>query len=296
MLIQGKYLLIAIMIILTSAIAISTRILILQYFHPPVINIDPEFNQIIGYIIRFATVIGAIVIYLCSREYWEHTRPVYRIILFAILMMALTEQLFRFPIMAMVVDVPWPYQVLAIIPSYLEYILLSLLISLFLNIVYKTNQFKIFKYIVFAILVTTLISYLQKIAQNALMPLLVYVSQFQISKPIHPPYGMNIMIPEYITFIEPTIATFIMFYLIKDTLSMFSTLAKGLIIGAILIITIHGGSYSIVPILSSQGNIFYRVFYYGQFLWEYLALGILTVYSFAFLEKNRSNPFVDNEQ
>ena len=122
-----------------------------------------------------------------------------------------------------------------------------------------------------------------KIVNEFLMPLLAQIPNaeaitFQV------PYGMNVLIPAYITYIEPTIASFVVFYLIKDRLLGLSTLTKGFILGGI-IITLHAGIYSILQIIYSEGNIFYRTFYYGQFLWEYLALGFLTVYSFAFFQK-----------
>lgn len=52
------------MAVLTGAIAISAHALIIQYLNPPVINIDPTLNQIVGFIIRFVTVTSAVIIYL----------------------------------------------------------------------------------------------------------------------------------------------------------------------------------------------------------------------------------------
>lgn len=266
-------------IVLTSILALSAHALILGHFSPPVINIDPKLNTVIGLVIRFATVIGAILIYLLSKKYWENMQPFYRIILFAVLIMALTEQLFRSPIMNIGVGVPWAYQVLSTIPSYVSFLALSLLIILFLPIISSKNKFNVLKYIFFAVLATAVFLFIKKITNYFLSPLLAFVPQIDMTKLIHPPYGMNIMIPAYITFLEPTIACFILFYIIKDKLLAFNTLSKGFLIGGLLIL-IHGGIYSLVQIVCSEGNIFYRVFYYGQFLWEYLALGILTAYSF----------------
>lgn len=140
------------------------------------------------------------------------------------------------------------------------------------------------KYSIFIILVTVIFFFVKKITTEILSPLLLLVPQIDPSKLIHPPYGTNVMIPAYITFLEPTIASFIVFYFIKDTLLKFSRLGKGLLLGGVLII-IHGGIYSLIQIINSEGNILYGLFYYGQFLWEYLILGILTAYSFALLEK-----------
>jgi len=266
-------------IILTSIIALSAHALILLYFNPPVVNINPKYNQVIGLVIKFAMVIGSILIYFLSKDTWKNIKPFYSVILFAVLIMALTEQLFRSPMMEIVTGVPWAYQALSTIPSYVSFLTLSLLIFLFLPIIARKSQFNLLKYIILAALTTAILFFIRKLTNYFLSPLLVLVPQIDMTKLIHPPYGMGVMIPAYITFIEPTIACFILFHLIKNNIGNFNTLSKGLIIAGLLIL-IHGGIYSLVQIACSEGNIFYRVFYYGQFLWEYLALGILTAYSF----------------
>lgn len=127
-------------IILTSIVALSTHVLILQNFNPPVIKLMPKFNLIIGFIIRFATILGIMFIYLLSKKYWEHIRPFYRVTLFAILIMALTEQFLRSPIMEIMAGVPWGYQLLTTIPSYVATITLSLLIFLFMPKILRKNE------------------------------------------------------------------------------------------------------------------------------------------------------------
>lgn len=273
-------------IVLTSVLALSAHALILHYFNAPVFNIDPVFNEVMGFIIQFATVTGSIIIFLLSKKTWRNLKPFYSVILFALLIMALTEQLFRLPIMEVVTGVPRAYQALSTIPYYVSFILLSLLIFLFVPIISRQHHY-LFKYGFFAILTTVILFFIKKLMNYFLSPLLALVPQIDTAKLIHPPYGMNIMIPAYITFLEPTIACFILFYLIKEKLSAFSTLSKGLIMGGLLIL-LHGGIYSVVQVAASEGNIFYRIFYYGQFLWEYLVLGILTASSFFLLENSRA--------
>lgn len=279
--------LIATTIILTSAIALSAHALILHYFHAPAMNINPKLNELIGFIIRFATVIGTIMIYLLSRKHWESINPFYSVILFATLIMALTEQFLRSPIMEIVAGVPWEYQMLSTIPTYVGYLSLSFLICMFIPLLSEKREFTFFKYIVFAVIATAVIFFIKKITTYIVSPLVALAPQIDPSKLIHPPYGIDIMLPAYITFLEPTIASFIVFYLINDKLTAFTTFTKGLIMGGLIII-IHGGIYSIVQIAASEGNIPYRIFYYGQFLWEYLVLGVLTAYSFTFLKRSRA--------
>lgn len=120
-------------IVLTSIIALSAHTLILHYFNPPVIIIDPKLNQMIGFVIRFAMVIGAILIFLLSKETWKSIKPFYRVILFSVLIMALTEQLFRSPMMEIVAGVPWAYQALSTIPSYVSFLALSYDLAFLIN-------------------------------------------------------------------------------------------------------------------------------------------------------------------
>lgn len=288
----------SISIVLTSVIALSAHALILQYFNAPMLNISSELNQISSFVIRFATVIGAGIIYFLSREYWNKITPFYRVILFALLLMAMTESLFRSVVMNIVVGAPWAYQVLSTIPSYVGWLTLSLLACIYMPIIQRTNKLVLLQLIVFSALTVVIMFFIKKLANDLVEPLLSLVPQIDMANFIHIPYGKNVLIPAYITFIEPTIASFILFYLIKNNLSAFNTLMKGLIMGGILVL-VHAGIYSIVQIVFSEGNIFYRVFYYGQFLWEYITLGVLTAYSITVIEKSTINCMINtknNEQ
>src|SRR5262249_25508468 len=144
--------LIATTIILTCAIALSAHALILHYFHAPAINIDPKLNELIGFIIRFATVVGTMIIYLLSRKHWESFNSFYSVILFATLTMALTEQFLRSPIMEIVAGVPWEYQMLSTIPTYIGYLSLSFLIFMFIPLLSDKREFIFLKYILFAVI------------------------------------------------------------------------------------------------------------------------------------------------
>jgi hypothetical protein len=175
-------------------------------------------------------------------------------------------------------------QVLSTIPSYVSWLTLSLLVCIYMPIIQRTNKLVLLQFIVFSASTVIIMFFLKKLVNDFVEPLLSLVPQITMANFIHTPYGMNVLVPAYITFLEPTIASFILFYLIRNNLSAFNTLMKGLIMGGILII-IHAGIYSMVQIAFSEGNILYRVFYYGQFLWEYLALGILTAYSVTIIEK-----------
>lgn len=279
----NRYIYIIVTIILTSVISVSTHVLILQYYQAPISVIPPYLYQAIVYVIRFGTVVGSMLIYFYSRTYWKTIKPPYRVILFAFLLMAVTESLLREPIMQIIVGIPWQYQILLSIPSYFGFLTISLIICLLLHKVLDKKYLWFWKCVLFAAVTTVLFILVRKVIQGAVAPLMTYVPHPEPNN-VHFPYGINILLPAYLTFIEPTIAAFIIFYLIKDQLKTQNTLLMGLIMAGI-IMTIHAGIYSILQILYSDGNLFYRIFYYGQFLWEYLTLGLLTAYSFALYRK-----------
>src|SRR3990167_566894 len=282
---KKNIIIIALAIIMTAIISVSAHVLILQYFQPPQLHIPSHFNLIIGLFIRFGMVVAALFIYICSRNYWVKIHPAYRIILFAILLMALTEQLLRDSIMQIIVGTPWKYQIVSSIPLYLTYFIISLTTCLFFEKIIMIRHLRFLVYLIYAIIVTALLIFFMNVAKNIITPILNHLLQ-PAQSGLHPPYGMHVLIPAYITFLEPTIATFIIFGLINKKLSFFNTLLKGLIMAGIIIV-IHAGIYSIIQIIYSEGNIFYRTFYYGQFLWEYLALGLLTAYSFTHLSASK---------
>jgi len=281
-----KNLLMMVMIFLTGVISLSTHVFIIQNFQAPNFKINTQFELIIAYIIRWCTVIGALIIFIYSKKYWESISLFYRLILFALLIMALTEQLLRFSIMQIVIGYPWKSQGLLLISTYIGYIILSLLITFYIPIISRTAKGKFFKYFEFSILVTILVVIIKKIANSLTSPLISLIPAVDISKVAHLPYGMKIIIPAYITYLEPVIASFVVFYLIEHKLKNFSTLSKGLIMGGLISLT-HAGIFSIVQIINSDGDWIYRLFYYGQFLWEYFTLGILTAFSFYFYRRVR---------
>lgn len=285
---QKQHVLLPAAILLTAIIALSAHVIILQYFSAPMVsNITPDIMIATGVTIKFLMVLSAIWIFLYSQHYWMSINLSYRIILFAILLLALTEQLFRSPTMDIVVGMPWKYIWLERIPTYIGFLTISLIICLFLPKANKTKSFKLTIYTVISIATTFLLIFIQQFFSEIIEPFLLslYSEAHEIALL---PYGANILIPAYLTFLEPTIAAFIVYHLIKNQLSKFNLLVQGLIMG-ILIVAIHAGIYSILLILFSDGNIFYRIFYHGQFLWEYLILGMLTVFSSVLVLQQRVN-------
>jgi hypothetical protein len=273
---------------LTGVVSLSTHILILQNFQPRKVLLPAQWNEIIGYAIRFCTTVGAVLLFRLSREYWLRLKFFPRSLLFAFLLMALTENLLRGSLMAIAVGIPWDYQILSAIPGYLGLLLTALLIGGLAPLAEKTRS-KILNYVLLALFITAVVIWAGKSARNFLAPLLAQIPPVNPSLVAQPPYEKKILMLAYLTFLEPALASFICFRLIKNSLRKFTPWAQGIVWGA-LIAVVHAGLYSILQIVYSEGNFFYRIFYHGQFLWEYFLLGWLTAHFEKRLPQNQRQP------
>src|ERR1700677_1549732 len=107
-----RFILAFIIFMITGILALSPHVLISQLFTPPEYQISHDLNQILGFIIRILTIIGAALIYYLSKAFWQKLKFPYRQVLFSLLIMGLTEQLLRPPIMSILVGVSWLHQIL----------------------------------------------------------------------------------------------------------------------------------------------------------------------------------------
>src|SRR5689334_16685779 len=125
---EKKSVLLVILIMLTAMISLSIHVYISQNFQPPEFQLKTttHFIQFIGYLIRWCTVLGALMIFIFSQKTWENIPLFYRVILFALLIMALTEQLLRTTIMDILIGNPWILSVFWMVPTYIGYLTLSL--------------------------------------------------------------------------------------------------------------------------------------------------------------------------
>jgi hypothetical protein len=183
--------------------------------------------------------------------------------------------------MNILVGQPWQYSLAMASSLYLSLLTLAMMICLLMPI-NKARSTLGYSLIIIVITAAYLVisHYTHIMSSN----LLTHTPPPQLKNAIQYPYGAAILIPAYISYIGPTIASFIIYSILKDRLLKFSALKNALILAA-LIMTMHAGMFSIVQMLYSQGNVLYRIFYYGQFLWEYAALGIFTAYAFKFSPK-----------
>lgn len=183
----------------------------------------------------------------------------------------LNEWLFRLPFMAGYCSNSIPYELLSNIPRLLSALMMSILV------VWVTPRLKSFwlKFIGAAILAALWLYGLIPIcAAAAEVPLAMSPFKSHINWCEHP-YGLNIEIPAYLSFAEPTVAAFAFAALVWNQLSakpivrlsQFTILV--LLIKKQLLAAFIYMAYSGTPLLSG-------LFAMGQFSVEALSLGILT--------------------
>lgn len=256
--------------LITGLMAMSLHVFILLYAPPPIDHISV--NGTLRYSIRLATIGGALIVALLSYDYWQDLKWPYRILFFTIFMLALTEELFRGPFMDILCGTPWREQLTYSLAIYLAYLSFSTLI--FLGVPHiQAHKFKWLNYSILILIATCIDIAIRGIIHTLLAP--TTMASAQQTSPAS--YGPNILLAAYVTFIEPTLAAFFLYNLIKKSLIGLSMAVKTFTVWGIFCL-IHAGFFFMTQILYSDGHIFYRIFYYGQFLWEYLALSFGSVY------------------
>ena len=282
-----KKIYLALAIVLTAITSLACHALIVQNFTAPHLVIPKNINIITSLIIEIAFISTSTLIFHLSNTFWKSLSLFRQVLFFSILILALTQH-FRNILMNIVVGVPWQRQLLLALPSFLSFGVMSFIICYFYPKISKQKAYNWLIYTLFIIITTLLVFLTKKLCATLIHPLMAYTPEIINIRP--PPYKMNVLIPAYLSAIEPTIASFIVFYLIQDCLSKYNTFIKGLIMGSIIIL-LYAGIYSFIQIAYSQGNFLYRLFYYGQFLWEYIALGLLTAYFVTRLTANHGSCF-----
>ncbi len=275
----------ALALLFTAISSMACHALIVQNFTAPHLVIPENINLITSIIMAIAFISTSILLFHLSNTFWKSLSLFRQVLFFSILILALTQH-FRGILMSIIVGVPWQRQLLLALPDFISLGLMSFIICYFSSKISKQKAYSWLIYTLF-ILITTLSVFLTKeLATMLIHPLMALAPEIINIAPL--PYKINVLIPAYLSAIEPTLASFIIFYLIQDRFSQYNTLIKGLIMGSIIIL-LYAGIYSFIQIAYSQGNFLYRLFYYGQFLWEYIALGLLTAYFVNLLAKPRTS-------
>src|SRR5262249_50190112 len=101
-------------------------------------------------------------------------------------------------------------------------------------------------------------------------------------------YGLEVLIAIYATYLVPVAGMYVTYIWIRGS---FPQHGRGLLY-FFLLVGVHGQLLGIFQIATSQGNIFYRILYYGSFWWELLIVAFTIVF---FIERMvRNQKFLSN--
>lgn len=256
---QKKVLLIFLGLMFISMIVVSVPLYITLYLALPILN-TISFNIFMMYGALFCRVVTAIIIYLLSKKYWSSFKLSERTFLFALLIMELAEGLFQKGFLK------YSLSYFNIITLYLSYLSVSYIICCYIH---RASEYKwrLVHYLGWAIVAT--ISF-NLIRMGILMGGLGIYTKESTSA---------LFLSNFLTCFELTVASFITFFLLDSSGKLpSSTLVKGLILTGL--ISFLRVDIPLRDIQNSEGNYLYRVFYYGQSLWEYFLVGILIAYFF----------------
>jgi len=185
----------------------------------------------------------------------------------------LKETLFRFPIMNGICSTAWVYSLIEDLPKLFQLLVASILI------VTVPKPGSVIYQVVTAVVAAALMVFIfEPFVTLAFHPLLSHFSSFNHTDIYLPPYGWNVQIPAYITFIEPVIACFIIYANVEGNL--LKKLPAKYLQFTFLILMVRGFAVSpFIYMFYAKLPPFTAIASMGQFTLETVVLGVLTALS-----------------
>ena len=266
----------------TAVLALSVHVVMLQVLNVPY----PEGYPKAGWAVfcQFSlSVLGLMVFYRIARAELARFGWLARILLLFLLVSMLREALVRGPVMDGFATTAWTFSFLSNLPRLITILIVASLVVLTAPLARRLWQM-LLAAVAISVLVQVLLAPQIGIAFGHILESLSYLSHDEVYKA---PYGWQIELPAYITYLEPVVACFFMMALVCDGLS--KRLLWGTLQFVILVLAVN--TLLIRPIV----YVFYAPFgpvtallSMGQFFLESLVLALLTVCNWRFSQKQRS--------
>ena len=204
--------------LVTGICALSVHVILITYLHVPY----PYGSANGGFLVYLnGSLADAAVVALYSLAATKLRRlsiPLQMLIVFVLLSM-LQEQLIREPLMNAIDGGDWAYEFISNVPSLLPYAILSVLVVLMTP---KLTQ--IWQKLAAGFVFSAIIRFICKPLINlAFQPFLHSIHYLWHDSRFSLPYGWQILLPAYLTYIEPVAATFAAAFLVWGRLSARTT-------------------------------------------------------------------------
>jgi len=264
--------------ILTGFLALSVHVLMLNVLNVPYPDKFPRFGPH-AFVNSVLITLGLVYLHDLWFRGKTKTWPIRFVILFITYTM-LRELLFRLPIMESVCTTAWAFSVLDTSWRLVNAFILCALVVL-CSTTLTTLPRKIFASLILAAIISFITEPMVELFSDKMLDHFSYLSHAVVYTA---PYGWNVEIPAYLTFIEPVIACFVIVYNVWNNLSSRPWIRSLQFI--VLIMAIRG------VLLSPFINVFYAdlppltaIASMGQFSLEGLTLAALTVGTFVWARR-----------
>jgi hypothetical protein len=255
--------------VITWVLALSTHVVMQDVLHIPYPHFRSKTDA--AYFFDYsAKVLAILYLYRLVHDKFSHLSLSVKCLLLFVLISMLDESLIRMPLMNGIVTSAWVFSLTLGLPILVAYLLLSCLI-----VIFAPRLPRVWQQVLGALLIAALLHFLITPVTSKYVNMLLA----QLPRPeniISPPYGLNVLVPAYLTFAEPVVACFILARMVWSKLSLASV--KGLSLFVLLIMSIRGVLfapficifYANVPPLTAMLSV-------GQFSLEALVLALMTV-------------------
>jgi hypothetical protein len=260
-------------IVITWVLALSTHVVMQDVLHIPY----PKFYSKTGAAYFFdysAKVLAILCLYRLVHDKFSHLSLPVRCLLLFVLIAMLNESLLRLPLMNGIVTSAWVFSLILGLPILIAHLLLACLV-----VISAPRLPRVWQQILGAFLIGALLHFLlTPVISEHVNMLLAQLPQPRPENIISPPYGLNVLVPAYLSFAEPVVACFILARIVWNKLSLASV--KGLSLFVLLIISMRGVLlapficifYANLPPVTAMLSV-------GQFSLEALVLALMTVLS-----------------
>jgi hypothetical protein len=257
-------------IVLTTVLSLSVHVFMLDVLgipHPSIKNV-PQFIVLIN---QALSITATIFFYRLAKPSFERFSIIGRCLLLTLIYAMLNEALLRSFIMDVVVSHDWVYCFVKNLPRPLEYLAICCLI-----IIAAPRLKSVWAITAGGVIITALSAFAINPPIDRIFRVLVNSLEFLDTGNIYnPPYGWQVNVPSYLTFLEPVIAGYVIAALVLKRLSLKSTHQVGL-----FVLLIMSMKRSIVPTLVYS---FYQshplpaaILSESQFFLEILVMALLT--------------------
>ncbi len=272
--------------VLTCVLSLSVHVVMLQVLHVPF----PEGYPTTGLPAlgnQALASLGLILFYRLSLEALAPWKLPARCLLLFLITAMLREALIRGPVMNGVVTTAWTYSLVASLPSLLTMLVLSCLV------VWVTPRLvRPWQIILGALVIVLLVLGCKIVIGLGMRPILQSISYLGHDPIYNPPYGWQVLIPGYLTFMEPVVACFSMAALVWNRLSQDMLLRTAQFTLFVLVIS----GKLLMPFI----YVFYAPFpagvalsSMGQFFLEVLTLALLTAVTWRLCQKGSLEPRIN---